>query len=477
MKAVFHTGVHVAWGDVLGDRPWCLAPVGGKPLIEYWLEWAVELGVDEVRLVLGDGAYDVEAYCGDGSRWGLKAEFGFLKSTAVPEAYLRRSPDIWSDGLLYICGPVFPGRTCLPPWPKPADGTTWMLQNTDTTVACLLSRQPKTIEAFLKSSMPPATGVWADLALAPSTINNIKSYYDLNMRLVGGESARYVPPGYSSRDGASIGYNVLIPPSVELRAPLTIGNDCRIHPMAVVGPNAVIGSHVIIDQQTELSECVVLDGTYLGRNLEINGRIVSGTRIISPVDGSVVEIAEPWLIAQLKTQSRGSDFGRGLAGWVIAVCLIVLQAIPFILLYPLLRWRGIGRYRRSTRIGPRDKPLRIPVWMTLNPQSRLGRAFVGLSLDLFPLVCLAGLGRLWLCGHAPLHPERDQPLRKRLLRYFPAAICYFTRRSISDERETEIADALYYERYRSIAEDLRIVLRTLVGRFLDALSGDSGQLE
>lgn len=37
MKAVFHTGLHVAWGDALGDRPWCLAPVGGKPLIEYWL--------------------------------------------------------------------------------------------------------------------------------------------------------------------------------------------------------------------------------------------------------------------------------------------------------------------------------------------------------------------------------------------------------------------------------------------------------
>ncbi|MEI8205474.1 MAG: hypothetical protein WCG03_01195, partial [Kiritimatiellales bacterium] len=75
MKAVFHTGVHSALSDLPGDSPWCLAPLGGKPLLEYWFEWAAQLGANEVRLVLGDGAFEVESYCGDGSRWGLKIDY------------------------------------------------------------------------------------------------------------------------------------------------------------------------------------------------------------------------------------------------------------------------------------------------------------------------------------------------------------------------------------------------------------------
>ncbi|MBV5332423.1 NDP-sugar synthase, partial [bacterium] len=78
-------------------------------------------------------------------------------------------------------------------------------------------------------------------------VRDIQAYYDLNMRLVKGENRRYVSQGYGGRDGASIGYNVQLPPSVELRPPFTIGNDCRFHAIAVIGPNAVIGNRVIVD--------------------------------------------------------------------------------------------------------------------------------------------------------------------------------------------------------------------------------------
>ncbi len=469
MKAVFHTGTPAAWGLELGDRPWCLAPVGGKPLLEHWLEWASALGVEEVRLVLGDGADEVEAYCGDGSRWGLKADYGFLKNTADPAAYLRRSPEQWRTGLLYICGPLFPRRLGPPPWPRPDEGGPWLFQDEIGTV-CLLSRQFPEIQAFLRGSPLAAKGVWADLGLSPLTIRDVQAYYDLNMRLVGGESSLYVSQGYLKLDGSSIGSNVQILPSVELRPPLIIGNDCRIHPMAVVGPNVVIGNHVIVDRQTELAESVVLDGTYLGRNLEIKGKIVSGSRVIAPADGAVIEVAEPWLLAHLRAHAPVKDLLRGLAGWALAVALALAQTIPFVLLYPLIHLGRLGRYRRSRRLGPGGRLVRFPFWTTLNAHSRLARVFVGLSLDLFPLLALAALGRLWLCGHALLHPERDQALRKRLHNYFPAALGYHTRHIGSGDRAAETVQALYYERYRSLAEDLRTVLQTLTGRFLDALS-------
>jgi acetyltransferase-like isoleucine patch superfamily enzyme len=479
MRAVFQTGVRADWEHALGDRPWCLAPAGGKPLVEYWLEWAAELGADDVRLVLGDGADEVEAFCGDGSRWGLRITYGFLKDMSDPEAYLRRSPGQWEDGLLYIAAPVFPRRRKDPAaenTPRvhaPLPGHAWLLHQQTGRPACFLSRDAAAIRAFIGGPSPVSQGDWAELGIEPLALVDLNAYYELNMRLVQGEISRYVPPGFGGGDNAFIGSNVVLPPSVELRPPLIIGNDCRINPMAVIGPNAVIGNRVIVDRQTVLSDSVILDDTYLGRNLEIAGRVVSGTRLIAPTDGTAVDIADPWLLAQLEAPIRVGDLCRAAGGWLGAVALTLLQAVPFALFYLLIRVRGTGGFRFSQRLATRARVQRLPLWVATDEDSRLNRVFTGLSLDLFPLIALAALGRLWLCGHAPLHPERDAELRRRLRRYYPAAIGYHSLRLTSGDRPTAVAEALYYERHRTPFEDLRILVRVLAGRLLTRLSGSS----
>jgi hypothetical protein len=302
-------------------------------------------------------------------------------------------------------------------------------------------------------------------------VRDLKTYYDVNMRLVKGENRRYVSQGYGGKDGASIGYNVQIPPSVELIPPFTIGNDCRFHAIAVIGPNAVIGNHVIVDSQTELSDSIVLDGTYLGSNLEIKHKIVTGTKIIAPEDDIIVEITEPWLLARLEAPVRFSDGLRLLAGWVLAVLLTLIQALPFALLYPWIRLSGGGLFRLSPRLGRRNRVIQLPEWETLTQSSLKVRLFISLGLDLFPLLAHAACGHLWLCGHTPLHPERDQALRKRLHRYYPAVISYPARQMIAyKDPATEMANALYYERYASLREDSRTLFRTFTLRLLNALS-------
>lgn len=477
MKAVFHTGVTVPWGQAISNRPWCLVPMGGKPLVEYWLEWAAGLGISEVRLVLGDGAGEVEAYCGDGSRWGLRITYGFLKKISDPEAFLRRSPEQWETGLLYIAGPVFPRRVHHPvsreetgqPAPRP-EGS-WQLRGAEGGIACFLSRDRAAIRAVMAGKPSDAARDWVDLGIEPLLLGDVNGYYELNMRLVKGEIVRYVRPGFGGGDGAYIGSNVIIPLSVELRPPLIIGNDCRIHPMAVIGPNAVIGNGVIVDRQTELSGSVVMDDTYLGRNLEIKDRVVNGTRLIAPADGAVIDIADPWLLAALTTPFRASDVLRAMGGWLGAVVLMLFQFIPFFVLYALLHVSGAGEYRLSRRIGTRARIFRMPFWVPVAETSLLNRVFTGLSLDLFPLMVLAVQGRLWLCGHAPLHPERDAELHARLRRYYPAAMGYHSLGGADGDRVTAMAEILYYERYRSPWEDLRIFARVLAGRLLIRLAG------
>ena len=94
MKALIHTTTCPPWVDTLRCRSWALMPVGSRPFLEYWLEYCAIHGIEEVRLILGDGAEHVEQLAGDGSRWGLRITYGFLKDGVAPHRFLQRRP-VW----------------------------------------------------------------------------------------------------------------------------------------------------------------------------------------------------------------------------------------------------------------------------------------------------------------------------------------------------------------------------------------------
>lgn len=58
---------------VTGDIPKVLAPVAGKPVLQHQLELAAACGVKTVTVLAGHLAQQVEAFVGDGSRFGLAA--------------------------------------------------------------------------------------------------------------------------------------------------------------------------------------------------------------------------------------------------------------------------------------------------------------------------------------------------------------------------------------------------------------------
>ena len=88
MKAVLQTGGTPAWAHDLGFDTWALAPVAGRPLLEYWLELCDLLRITEVRLVLSDGAQ--------------------LAATARRIAAVKAasSVTVWSDELITSTGSV-----------------------------------------------------------------------------------------------------------------------------------------------------------------------------------------------------------------------------------------------------------------------------------------------------------------------------------------------------------------------------------
>ena len=474
MRTVLHVGTAGTWAEALGPAPWALAPLGNRPLLEYWFELSVDLGVREVQLVLGDGAEQIESYAGDGSSWGLHIQYSFLRDDRPPLSFLQRNPGQWRDGLLFLSGPLFPRRLQPSGVIPPAAGGLYLHRGSGGSL-CAVCTDAASLERLLGGELAPAqAGSFGELGLEPLPVASVRDFFAINMSLAGGEIARYLEPGYGAADGSCVGYNVVIPPSVEVAPSVILGSHCRIKALASVGPCAVVGDHVVIDRQALLERCVVLAGTYVGRQVEIREKIVAGRRLIDPVDGEFVDLEDSWLLAGIQPAATSGNVVRAVAGWVLALFLLCVQAVPFVILYAALRCCGCGRMEWRTVHGRRRQVGRMRVFRpAVRARDRfLVRLFYALGLDLTPRLAGAVGGRWWLCGHEPLGAPEENVLRDELSAYFPAVFSYATARSGRSEPVVAAMEARYYTQNRGVLEDLRILRQARRGRLAAFFAGD-----
>jgi NDP-sugar pyrophosphorylase family protein len=57
------------------NRPKCMVPVLGKPILEYQVEWLRESGVTDIVVASGHLHEKVERYFKDGHRWGVRMSY------------------------------------------------------------------------------------------------------------------------------------------------------------------------------------------------------------------------------------------------------------------------------------------------------------------------------------------------------------------------------------------------------------------
>jgi hypothetical protein len=451
MKAIFHTGTRHAWADALGETPWALLPVANRCLLDYWLESCAEQGIEQVQIVLGDGAEKIETFAGDGNRWGLKIEYGFARANEHPLDYLRQSAAGSNEGLFFIGGPFFlrrrkafhsAGFKQLKACRFSVSGETYFL----------FGQSNEEVTSLLSGSEGSARGL-EQIHIHPFPIDSVSRYFDLNMKMVNGEFSRYVTAGFSQADGSSVGYNVLTPPSAHLSPPIIVGNDCRLGPMTTIGSKAVVGDHVIIDSHSELSNCIILNDTY------------TGNRLISPDDGTAIEIDDSWVVAANQPDMRTEDLLRCVILWFLALGVALFQLIPFCLLYPMIRITRIGKFNRKQFHDPRTGYTTLAVFQKLeNRRSAVYSLFRACSLDRFPWLLQALRGRLFVCGQPPMRHPQDDDIITQLPRYYPAVFSYGDYNKDSDR----LADSLWYTHVRSLFEDVKILIKSLLYRFFRA---------
>ncbi|MDF3128257.1 NDP-sugar synthase [Kiritimatiellaeota bacterium B1221] len=466
MKALLHTGGSLAWLPDPEERPWILLPVGNRPILEYWVECCVDLGIRDIRLVLGNGGYLIEEYAGDGERWGVQISYSFQKEGEEPDRFPLRNPDLWKDGVLYLRQPSFPLRqqksiSAL------AAGESCRLGAGEIDYG-FYSADSAHLTPFLAGQSPSALPE-SSTGFSAYGIESAKSYFDLNLRIIQGEISHYLAPGYELSEGSHIGYNVVIPPSVIMEPPVMIGNDVRLSPLNAIGPHAVIGNSVVIDAQTELKDCVILDGSYIGRNLSIEQKIVAGNLLIDPDTGDSLRLDDSLLLGDVGKSTPLSDFMNIFFGQVFSFILWLLFLPGFFVFYSLIRLTGSGNYTKKTILDARKQPRMCPEFVRVKKNIFTG-CFQGLSLDRWPLLVSVLRKQLYLCGHAPITPEDAEDRFEKIPEYFPGV--FYDELLLPQQPSSLILNvyALNYIKNRKLTGEISLFFRVGLQRLLRKMS-------
>lgn len=465
MQAVIHTGGSPTWVEKLGPYTWGTLPLANRHALEYWITTCVDMQIQDIWLILDDGAEWVESAIGNGDRFGVRIHYSFLHAEKSPSLFFVRNPESYQGGLLHVQLPGFPMRDegYMPEQAAPVSGCSfWREQGF---ISVFVSRDHAAVQRYVENGCNISADVRSEnVPWRPVRLDTLKSYYDISMDLVKGGLTRYPSPGYVEQEGISFGYNVITPRSCLLNAPLLIQNECRFGKLCAIGPNAVIGSHTVIDRGTKVINSIVLDNTYLGANLDIEGKIVAGRKLADPERDVIASVDDEWLFAQVKSPLKLHDSLRFVQSWLLAVLIVCIQFVPFLILRALA-----GRMLKTvsrTVTGRKRKPFELKQFEP-TALSKRTRLFLSLYLERFPVFWSVVTGRLWLCGQRPLAP--GDTLYDDLPCYFPAALTYADERD-EDFPEMEQVDSMLYVTRRSVVEDLRLLLHSLVRRFLRGFS-------
>ncbi len=290
-------------------------PIAGKELCTHLVDFCTYFRTAKVSDVLiVDCNYNEEMalLLGDGNYWGLNLDYQQGNPFEAPGQLLEHYKTRFEgDDLLLFWGAVLPDIT----------GLEQIFDNLRL-VSDPSAPQPEGVYLYVK-------GILFQWCCPLHCMDTLKNYYELNFKLLR-KPGLYTLPGYSSESGYGIGRNVNLKDVAEVSKPVMLGDNIYLEHGVRLSDETIIGSDVWIDEKTELIHSIVLDHTYLGRNLHIENMIVSGNRIIDPEQNVFVELDDVFLAEDIRERKDDLPDGQS-AGWywlgeaLIALCLGILE--------------------------------------------------------------------------------------------------------------------------------------------------------
>jgi NDP-sugar pyrophosphorylase family protein len=92
---------------VVPDTPKALAPLGGRPFLEYQIEWLARQGIRRIVLCVGYRSQEIMQYFGDGGRWGVQIDYSVEETLLGTGGALRLAQPLLRGAFVALNGDTY----------------------------------------------------------------------------------------------------------------------------------------------------------------------------------------------------------------------------------------------------------------------------------------------------------------------------------------------------------------------------------
>ncbi len=366
-----------------------MLPIANRPVMVYMVEMLARQRVKNITVSLYHMSSNIEAYFGDGRRWGISIEYILQRDAWGTAGALK-----WAERTLTDTFMVLPADRLIDldiesvltqHRAKKSTATVVMHQNGSgdafhldgngrlrlekplAAIQPLFSTGAAIFEPQILEMIPVRTPFDQQQQLLPLLVKaeqpihgyQIDNYYNAITSFSDYQAAQHNSLSYTKSDGHLldntarslkarqigegiwVGRNHVIHPSAGLAPPVYIGDNCQIGRNVEIGPNVTLGKNVVIDDEATVSQSVVLDYTYIGRLVNIDNRIVNKNLMIDVETGEHLEIVDTFLLGEAHPALIDNGLRRM---WDTAVSLLLLiLTSPITVPVGLISWLTTGR--------------------------------------------------------------------------------------------------------------------------------------
>ena len=362
-----------------------MVPVVDKPVMAYVVELLARHGIKRIVVSLHHLANQIEAYFGNGQRWGVSLEYVLQKDPWGTAGALK-----WAEYLLSETFLVMPAdavidvdvnailaqhrarQSCatIVVHPQQADGNSLFMDENDRITAVAETTAKSTqvyntgvyiIEPSVLECVPERTQYDLSWQLVPSLLkaqapvhgfrlqgfwNPLNSFEDHqlvqracmysaqgNAKMLNRDTTiRY--PSVAGRQVASgiwIGPNNAIHPSARMAPPVYIGKNCRIGRNVELGPETVIGANVIVNDGATIQQSTIMESTHVGQYVNVNNRFVDKKLMINVTTEQNTYVADDFLLGEVPASIVGNSMQQGLDALLALLLLLLTLPLTFLI--------------------------------------------------------------------------------------------------------------------------------------------------
>lgn len=353
------------------EIPAPMLPILNKPLILYIIEHLKKFNINEIKIALHHLPEIIDTYLGDGEELDVKISYSLEKDLLGTGSAIKRIGSFFNDTILIHFGNTFADIDINDFYyfhkNKKSIFSYAVVENKSiqNTYEIIFNNNSRIIDFRLRKKRSETPYISAGIFLAEKEIlnfipSNTKFFLEeellfticeLNLKsyayIIKGEFFKIEYPKdlldtnirllkilSASEKQLVIGDKRKIHKDVlkSINVPIMIGSNSEIKKNVLIKNPVVIGSDVIVDEGTLLSNSLILDRTYIGKNLEIEDSIIYKNLCINTTRDFGIYVTDNFILSPINK----SKFRDKLKTFLFRIIDILFASIGLIILSPLM---------------------------------------------------------------------------------------------------------------------------------------------